>query len=38
MSPVAVRVVEALTERQRMADKVLRLTVVHHLLLLGLTL
>lgn len=38
MPPVAVRVVEALAESQRVADELLRLALVHHLLLFGLAL
>lgn len=38
MPPVAVRVVEALTESQSMPDKLLCLALVCHLLLFGLAL
>lgn len=38
MPPVAVRVVEALAKSQRVTDKLLRLTLVCHLLLLRLAL
>lgn len=38
MPPVAVWVVEALAESQRVTDKLLRLALVYHLLLFGLAL
>lgn len=38
MPPVAIRVVEAFAESQRMTDKLLRLALVCHLLLFGLAL